>query len=225
LTRRLPHLAEAADRIVHLTLSSPPTLGAGRLVCVDGPAGSGKTTLAAELARAFRDTLRGSSRSRAPGEVQAPAQGRAQLEPPVGSQVRSVHMDSLYAGWAGLEDGMVTLGRDVLVPLAAGAPGRYRRFDWHRMQPAEERLVEPCEVLVVEGVGSGGPALRGHAALITCLVWVDTPSGVRRARGLARDGGAVRAHWSAWTAQEDAMFARERTRERADLVVAGTGPA
>lgn len=29
----------------------PPTLGAGRLVCLDGPAGSGKTTLAAALAR------------------------------------------------------------------------------------------------------------------------------------------------------------------------------
>lgn len=28
-----------------------PTLGAGRLVCLDGPAGSGKTTLAAALAR------------------------------------------------------------------------------------------------------------------------------------------------------------------------------
>ena len=30
----------------------PPTLGAGRLLCVDGPAGSGKTTLAAAVARA-----------------------------------------------------------------------------------------------------------------------------------------------------------------------------
>lgn len=31
-------------------LADPPTLGAGRLVCIDGPAGSGKTTLAAALA-------------------------------------------------------------------------------------------------------------------------------------------------------------------------------
>ena len=30
--------------------SRPATLGAGRLVCVDGPAGSGKTTLGAALA-------------------------------------------------------------------------------------------------------------------------------------------------------------------------------
>ena len=38
-----------AERVLDLTRSRPPTLGAGRLVCVDGPAGSGKTTLAAAL--------------------------------------------------------------------------------------------------------------------------------------------------------------------------------
>ena len=30
-------------------LAAPPTLGTGRLVCIDGPAGSGKTTLAGAL--------------------------------------------------------------------------------------------------------------------------------------------------------------------------------
>lgn len=39
----------AADVVAH-ALGRAPTLGAGRLVCVDGPAGSGKTTLAAEVA-------------------------------------------------------------------------------------------------------------------------------------------------------------------------------
>lgn len=33
-------------------LAAPPTLGPGRLVCVDGPAGSGKTTLAGAVAQA-----------------------------------------------------------------------------------------------------------------------------------------------------------------------------
>ena len=36
--------------VLALAASRPPTLGAGRLISVDGPAGSGKTTLAAELA-------------------------------------------------------------------------------------------------------------------------------------------------------------------------------
>jgi uridine kinase len=36
--------------VLDLALSRPPTLGAGRLICVDGLAGSGKTTLARALA-------------------------------------------------------------------------------------------------------------------------------------------------------------------------------
>ena len=38
-----------AAEVLALARSRPPTLGAGRLVAVDGPAGSGKTTLAAEV--------------------------------------------------------------------------------------------------------------------------------------------------------------------------------
>lgn len=39
-----------ADAVVAHALSTPPRLGRSRLVCIDGPAGSGKTTLAAEVA-------------------------------------------------------------------------------------------------------------------------------------------------------------------------------
>jgi uridine kinase len=41
------------DRIVAEAAARQPTLGSGRLVCVDGPAGSGKTVLAAALADAL----------------------------------------------------------------------------------------------------------------------------------------------------------------------------
>lgn len=197
---RFPHLDLVAAEIVAWVRAAPPTLGAGRLVCVDGPSGSGKTSLAAALNRAFRDALR------APGT----SADRA--------HVRLLHMDNVYDGWAGLASGMATVASDVVAPLAAGRPGRYRRYDWHRMAFAEERVVEPVDVLMVEGVGSGGSA---YDAAITCLVWVDTPSDVRLRRSLARDGEAMRARLLAWRQQEDAMFARERTRERADLVVDG----
>jgi uridine kinase len=41
--------SEDARAVLALTLGRPPTLGDGRLVCVDGPAGSGKSTLTAAL--------------------------------------------------------------------------------------------------------------------------------------------------------------------------------
>ena len=41
--------SDPADKALELARSRPATLGAARLICVDGPAGSGKTTLAATL--------------------------------------------------------------------------------------------------------------------------------------------------------------------------------
>jgi uridine kinase len=185
-------LPDATAAIVAFTWARPPTLGSGRLVCVDGPAGSGKTTLGAAL-------LRGSA-------------ARACL----------VHMDDVFEGWTGLAAAMDTVASSVVGPLRTGRPGRYHRYDWHRMRFAEERVVPPCDLLVVEGVGSGGRLHDGYDDAITCLVWVDAPSDVRLERGLLRDGVEQRDQWLAWQQQEAAMFERERTRERADVVVDGT---
>lgn len=44
-------------RVLELASSRPQTLGEGRLVCVDGPAGSGKTTLAGATAMAAPDAV------------------------------------------------------------------------------------------------------------------------------------------------------------------------
>lgn len=41
--------SDPADQVLELARSRPPTLGAGRLICIDGPAGSGKTSLAAAI--------------------------------------------------------------------------------------------------------------------------------------------------------------------------------
>ncbi len=118
-TRPLP-LADLAAAI----LAGPALLGAVRLVCIDGPAGSGKTTLAGRLAGALGDTA------------------------------AVVHFDQLYAGWTftgalgRLQAGVLrplSAGRP-------GAHHRYdwttRRFD------PELVAVPVREVLVVEGCGS-----------------------------------------------------------------------
>jgi energy-coupling factor transporter ATP-binding protein EcfA2 len=201
---------DTAAVLASWTLARPPTLGAGRLVCVDGPAGSGKTTLGAALRRAFRDQLR---RQRGDHGIRSPDGV---------DDVALVHMDNLYDGWHGLEEGVRRLTHEVVDPLRGARPGRYRRFDWLRLTHAEERVVSPVRVLVVEGVGSAPLALDD---VVTCLVWVDTPADLRHARGLARDGEQSREDWEEWVRREGPVLDRERARERAHVVVDGTGMA
>lgn len=182
------------DAVLELALTRAPTLGSTRLICLDGPAGAGKTTLAAALV--------------------------AELDRRGAGQAGLVHMDDLFEGWAGLR----TVGTQLdslLLPLARDEPGTYRRYDWHAGRFAETITVEPAPVLLVEGVGSGA---ERFTHLVTVLAWVEAPSGLRRERGLARDGDAFAPHWEQWARDEEELFAREQTRARADVVVDGTAP-
>jgi len=139
---------------------------------------------------------------------------------PLLGDVPVLHLDDLYPGWDGLEQAPVRLREWVLEPLAAGRPARYRRWDWAAGEYAEWHDVPAGGVLVVEGVGSGAAAC---APYLTALVWLEAPRELRFARGIARDGEAYRPHWERWAAQEDAYLARDRPRDRADVLLS-TGP-
>lgn len=170
---------------------SVPALGDVRLVCVDGPAGSGKTTLAGRLAEALDHA-------------------------PV------LHLDDLYEGWSGLDGDLAPrLRAQVLDPLAQGRAGRYQRYDWVGERFAEWVDVPVPTALVVEGCGSAQRAVARDAVL---TLFVEAPADVRLERGLDRDGASSRDHWLRWMGLEAVHFARERTRERADVVVDGTLP-
>lgn len=132
-----------------------------------------------------------------------------------------VHLDDLYPGWDGLAAAIPLLTEQVLQPLARGERAAYRRWDWHRDRWAETVPVAPAPVLVVEGCGASALPAGRYAAV---RVWVQAPTGVRRERGIARDGTAYAPHWQRWQAQEDALFAADDTRSRADLVVDTTPP-
>jgi uridine kinase len=180
----------APATVLELLATRPATLGTGRLVCIDGPAGSGKTTLAEAVAHGF--------------------DGASRL----------LHMDDMYPGWSGLPrvdeqlDGLLT-------PLGEGQAGSYRRYDWVAGEFAETVPVKPVPLLVLEGVGSGASRF---APLQTVLVWVEAPHDLRMRRGIERDGDAFAPYWEQWAADERVLFAREGTRERADVHVDGTRP-
>ena len=129
-----------------------------------------------------------------------------------------LHMDDLYPGWDGLAAAVPLLHEQVVAPLAAGRAARYRRYDWHREEFAEEHDLGIPELLIVEGAGCGARVIAERAVL---LVWVEAPRDVRFRRGIARDGETYRPHWERWAHQEAAHFAAEATACRADLRVNG----
>ena len=175
-----------------LAALGPIDAGAPGIVGIDGPAGSGKSTLAAQLA----------------AETGAPVVG----------------VDE-FVGWTDLDPSGTTwwprLLREVVEPFLAGRDSAYRRRDWYGDPEGLGLLPEPVPLpagplLVLEGVSVTRRAIAGRLAL---RVWVEAPRAVRLARGLARDGEAERGHWARWQELEDAFFAADGTRARADLVV------
>jgi uridine kinase len=127
-----------------------------------------------------------------------------------------VALEDLYGGWDGLERGIDLLVSAVLEPLAAGRSALVPRYDWTTAAWGTPWALEPPEVLIAEGVGAGA---RRAAAYESVLIWMEEPALVRKKRALDRDGDTFAPYWDAWAAQEDALLARERTPERADLIV------
>ncbi|MSX02741.1 MAG: dephospho-CoA kinase [Actinobacteria bacterium] len=166
-----------------------PRAGATRVVAIDGPAGSGKTTLAALLAAEIPDSL-------------------------------VLNTDALYHGWDGLEEGARRLVREVLEPLAEGAPARFTAWDWQQEREGAVTTLPACATLIIDGAGSGSEAA---APFVSFLIWVDADPPTRRSRAIARDGEMFAPHWERWAQQEQLHFAAEATRTRADLVIETTG--
>ena len=184
LSARPVPVADLAARV----LAAPARLGAVRLMCVDGPAGSGKTTLAGRLADALGDAA------------------------------ALVHFDELYAGWT-ISGAQGRLQAGVLGPLAEGRAGSHHRFDWATRRFGAEPVAVPVRaVLVVEGCGSSPRALDPWTSL---RIWVEAPADLRLSRGLARDGSSLEPEWRRWLDTEAAEFAREGTRDRADVRLDG----
>lgn len=168
-------LAHAAD--------APPSCGPVHVIGIDGRSGSGKTSLAREVATAWSAAL--------------------------------VSMDSIYPGWDGLAASTPMLVDHVLRPLAAGGDAIIPTWDWLASRSGPRLPLPAPTRLVVEGCGSTvGPA----AGLIGTRVWLDGEESVRRQRALDRDGEVFAEHWDRWARQEAAVFAADRTRDRAHLV-------
>ena len=117
-------------------LASPARVGSVRLVCIDGPAGSGKTTSASELSHV--------------------------LGAPV---VHMDDLYDGWDG-ALVESTWDRIKVQILQPLLRGASATYDVFSWHRGRFALKKTVEPSPVVIVEGVGSAAQPMSEYCSFV-----------------------------------------------------------
>jgi len=183
---------ETYARLAAEVAGRAPRLGETRLVAVDGPSGTGKTSFAAGLAGAM----------------------------PAGVTVAVVPTDAFLDGWGPPLSVWSRLRTDVLEPIAAGRAAAYRTYDWTlgRRGDAETAVPVP-QVLILEGVTSARAEIR---PLLALSVFVTGDPAVRFARAVYRDGTDTAAPLRAWHMAEEAHFMADRTAEHAEVVVDGT---
>ncbi|MEO8517560.1 MAG: hypothetical protein ABI438_00155 [Dermatophilaceae bacterium] len=127
-----------------------------------------------------------------------------------------LHMDDLYPGWDGLRQAVADLHDQVLAPLSRGESAAYRGWDWKHDRYDGWHVIPPTKLLLIEGVGSG--AMPG-AELESVLIWLEAESATRFRRGIERDGDSYLPHWQRWAILEEALFADDLTRDRADFIL------
>lgn len=158
---------------------------------IDGRSGAGKTTLAGHV---DRELVRRSA----------------------GLPVDVVHLEDLYRGWDGLQEGL-DQARTLLGDVRRGRVGEVDTWDWHAGRLGPPLRLAPGGFVILEGCGAGSDTL---ADVVDSLVWIEVPDAQRRRRAFARDG-AWQEFWEVWSAQEEAVLARRDARAAADLVVRG----
>lgn len=124
--------------------------------------------------------------------------------------------------WDGTEFELARLRAEVLEPLLGGAEARYDGVDWPtRTSGRDTRVVRPAGIIVIEGVCALHRMFREHYDV---RVWVEAPSDLRLARGIARDGEGARQTWEqVWMPSENRYVERDDPIPSAHLVVDGSG--
>ena len=159
------------------------------LLAIDGPAGAGKTTLAAKL----------------------------EAEYSVDSTVRIIHMDDLYNGWNdGLGQSLTDTLQAITAAYLSGNQCTVKVFNWHLMNFDREEVIAPTDYLILEGVGAAQKVVR-DAGAITYWLDIDAETGLQRV--LARDGAHIEEEMRQWQIQQSIHFAKDQTRENCEIKV------
>ena len=157
------------------------------LYAIDGPAGAGKTTYAAQL----------------------------EAELSVNATVKTIHMDDLYNGWDNaLSNALSEILDRISTAHLAGRECVIKKFNWSTMQFDSEEIITPTDFLIIEGVGAAQQIVRESGAI---TYWLDIETEIGLQRVLARDGAHIEVQMRQWQIDQDKHFARDETRENCEF--------
>lgn len=175
--------------IIEELLSGPARCGSTHIIAIDGRAGAGKTTLANELALALS----------------------------LHRKVAVVHLDEIYAGWdLALGQTLTDSLSLILESISAQRVAKVPIYDWHLGEFDSDREISPCDLIIIEGVGSAQRVVREMA---TATIWIDVDRKTGLERVLDRDGLAIESEMNLWQIREEEHFLSDATRENADFIL------
>lgn len=188
-----PALEEIAERILALKTGEKR-----RLVTLDGPCASGKTTLARVLAEMVGAAVMHTDDFVVPHALKTPER----LAIPGGN------CDAEH------------LVNDALAPWKAGLPGMYRRYDCKHASLLAQEPLPGGNIMILEGSYCNLPAIRAYADL--CL-FLDTPEEIRFARLRRRETPeSLRRFREMWIPLENAYFSAYRLPDERCLIIQET---
>jgi uridine kinase len=166
------------------------------IVTIDGVAGAGKTSLAAAMSEKYKEYKDHFS-------------------------VQVIHMDDLYDGWENpLSPTLSKKLTEIAQAHMTAIPYEATVHNWLDTVAASPLIVEPVDMLIIEGVGSGQRSIRKFAST---KIWIEFDPIVGLKRVLARDGAGIEKEMADFLEDQRVHFIEEGTREAADFLLFGKG--
>lgn len=173
--------------------ASTALCGDTKIVTIDGPAGSGKTTLANELSIALADSS---------------------------GAMSVIHLDELYEGWDGALDAKLfeRISAWILTPIRNGLNPKHLKYDWHQGKYTTWTEVPLTSVVIIEGVGSGHTSMRQY---VSQALWVEADEDLLLDRVVQRDGESIRDEMLIWKVREQTYFDSNEVKRAAHIQISG----
>ena len=128
-----------------------------------------------------------------------------------------IHTDD-FASWDHPVDWYPRLIEQVLEPLRQNHVAHYQKFDWQANQLGQWETLEPCYVMILEGVSASRSEFRRY---LSFSIYIETNRELRLKRGIERDGEEMLPLWQQWMVEEDEYMLRDQPQKYADLVLSG----